>query len=301
MTRGRSYIRTGVLGSGALSTIDIVNPEHYDDPVAAYDRLAAHYADLSHRREAYLRGVEHEIISRIPKSSRSLLDVGAGDGIRALRIASQAGIERVVLVEPSKEMAGRSSKLAEVWPVRAEDLGADAAEKNHLAFGPGTAEDGCPQTIHRYGGAERFEVIICLWNVFGHIPRDEKRLRALTAITRLLAPEGRFFLDINHRYNVSSYGVLPTSARWIHDLFSPGETNGDVLANWGEAAISTYGHVFTHGEIMRLGDAAGLELEQRLVIDYGDGRIRRFAFQGNLLYVFRRSSRIDSAIVSQTS
>jgi SAM-dependent methyltransferase len=289
-----------------LSTIDIVNSEHFDDPVAAYDRLAAHYADLSHLREAYLRGVEREIISRIPKGSRSLLDLGAGDGTRALRIASQVGIERVVLVEPSKEMAGRSGELAELWPVRAEDLALDAAEKNHRACGPWTDEGVRPHTTgpntsHPRADAERFDAITCLWNVLGHIPRDEKRLRAFTAIARLLAPQGRFFLDVNHRYNLRSYGILPTGARWIRDALSPGENNGDVLAEWSDAGISTYGHVFTHREIMRLAAAAGLELEERLVIDYEDGRIRCFAFQGNLLYIFRRSSRIDSASAPQAS
>lgn len=274
-------------------------PQHFDDPVAAYERLASHYSDLSRRREAYLRGVEREIVSRIPNGSRSLLDMGAGDGTRALRISSRLGINRVVLVEPSKEMTGRSAELAEVWPVRAEDLGLDAAEENNRACGPGTDEDVRPHTTAT--SAERFDVITCLWNVVGHVPTEAKRFSALKAIARLLAPRGRFFVDVNHRYNLSSYGILPTVIRRVHDLFSRGENKGDVLASWNEAGISTYGHVFTHREIMRLARAAGFELEERLVIDYEDGQIRRFAFQGNLLYIFRRSSRNDSASAPQTS
>lgn len=253
-----------------------VYPEHFDDPVAAYDCLASRYADLSRRHGRYLRAVEREVISRISKGNRSLLDVGAGDGVRAQRIASESGIERIVLVEPSEEMTGKAAELAEVWPLRAEDLAVDAA-------------------------AERLDVITCLWNVLGHIPTAEKRRRALTAIARLLAPQGRFFLDVNHRYNSRSYRIFPTAARWIHDFLSPSENNGNVLAQWSDAGISTYGHVFTHREIMHLAEAAGLELEERLVIDYEDGRIRRFAFQGNLLYIFRRSSPIDSASAPQTS
>lgn len=253
-----------------------MNPEHFDDPVAAYDRLAAHYDALSRRRELYLRGVERDIVSHVPNGSASLLDIGAGGGVRALRIASEFGIQRIVLVEPSQEMTGKAAELAEVWPLRAENLAVDAA-------------------------AKRFDVITCLWNVLGHIPTAEKRLLALTAIARLLAPQGRFFLDVNHRYNSRSYGILPTAARWMHDFFSPSENNGDVLAQWSDAGISTYGHVFTHREIMRLAEAAGLELEERLVIDYENGRVRRFAVQGNLLYIFRRSSRIDSASAPQTS
>jgi 2-polyprenyl-3-methyl-5-hydroxy-6-metoxy-1,4-benzoquinol methylase len=259
-----------------------LSPEHFDDPVAAYDRVAAHYAALSRRRDAYLRGVEREITSRAPTASQSLLDVGSGDGSRALAMASQLGIKRVVLVEPSKEMAPKSAGSAEIWPARAEDLGSvDGAQ---------------PQPP-----PEQFDVITCLWNVLGHVPTAQKRLRALTAVARLLAPQGKFFLDVNHRYNLRAYGILPTSARWLHDLLSPSENNGDVLAKWSAGAVSTYGHVFTHSEIMRLAASADLEIEERVVLDYENGRTRRFAFQGNLLYVFRRSSRIDSSSAPQTS
>jgi SAM-dependent methyltransferase len=267
-----------------------LSPEHFDDPVAAYDRLAAHYATLSRRRDAYLRGVDREILARVPTPRHSLLDVGSGDGSRALAMASQLGVKRVVLVEPSKEMVAKAAGSAEIWPVRAENLGS--------ADGPMRSGGSHPQPI-----ADRFDVITCLWNVLGHVPTGEKRLRALTAIARLLAPQGRFFLDVNHRYNLRAYGLIPTGARWIHDLFSPSETNGDVLAKWtaGEAAVSTYGHVFTQAEIMRLAASAGLEIEERVVLDYETGRTRHFAFQGNLLYVLRRSSRIDSSSAPQTS
>src|SRR5207248_928096 len=129
---------------------------HFDDPVAAYDSLAAHYAGISRRRAPYLERVEREVIWRIPARSRSILDIGAGDGTRALRIAAGAGIRRIVLLEPSTEMcsiansqleSGGCAHLTEpieVWPVRAESLTSDSV-------------------------GERFDVITCLWNVLGHI------------------------------------------------------------------------------------------------------------------------------------
>src|SRR5437879_10248770 len=120
-----------------MARIDAVKLDHFDDPVAAYDRLAAHYADLSAKREPYLRVVENVVISRITLGSQSLLDVGAGDGTRALRLVADSGIKRVVLVEPSTEMAGSSADHAEVWPIRAEDLNAKS-------------------------NSERFDVITCL-------------------------------------------------------------------------------------------------------------------------------------------
>jgi SAM-dependent methyltransferase len=283
--------------STSVTRMNGLTTQHFDDPVAAYDRLAQDYARLADRREAYLRGMEKIILSRIPRGRRSLLDVGAGNGARALHIAAETGIGRVVLLEPSAEMVKNSAAQAEVWPVRAENVVAERPE--HRASGPRTAEGGCPHVVI---APERFDVVTCLWNVLGHIPTQE-RLSALRAISNLLSPDGKLFLDVNHRYNLRSYGIYPTIARWTRDRFFPDERNGDVTVRWNvaEATISTYGHVFTHREIMRLADASGLELEERVVVDYEDGRVRRFAFMGNLLYIFRRSSRMDSSSAPETS
>jgi SAM-dependent methyltransferase len=274
-----------------------LSTQHFDDPVAAYDRLARHYAGLADGREAYLRGVEKIILSRIPRGSRSLLDVGAGDGTRALRIAAETGIPRVVLLEPSAEMAKNSAARAEVWPVRAENVVAERPE--HRASGPTTAEGGCPDTVIT---SERFDVVTCLWNVLGHVPTLDRH-RAFRAISNILSPDGKFFLDVNHRYNLHSYGIAPTIARWTRDCLFPDEKKGDVAVRWdvGQETISTYGHVFTHREIMRLADGSGLELEERVVVNYEDGRVCRYSFMGNLLYIFRRSSRMDSSSAPQTS
>ncbi len=294
-----------------------MKPEHFDDPVAAYNRLAAHYPDLCRRREPYLRSVEREVASRIPQGSRSLLDLGAGDGSRALRTAAQLGIERVVLVEPSEEMAKQGVGSGEIWPIRAEDLDQECLNVGTAA--PGCPVEQCSTNSVQYAGnrspglplevggsprskVEKFNTITCLWNVLGHVSAG-KRVAVLSSVASLLTQNGKFFLDVNHRYNVRSYGILATGARWIRDIFFRNESNGDVRAIWNlnESTISTRGHVFTHDEIIRLSRAAGLELQERIVIDYGNGRVRRFAFQGNLLYIFRRSSRIDSPSAPHTS
>jgi 2-polyprenyl-3-methyl-5-hydroxy-6-metoxy-1,4-benzoquinol methylase len=149
----------------------------------------------------------------------------------------------------------------------------------------------------------RFDVITCLWNVLGHIRSCENRVRSMRAMRDLLAPEGKCFIDVNHRYNLRSYGVIPTLARFIRDSVFYKETNADVLAKWsiGAESISTHGRVFTDHEIRQLARAAGLTVEERIVVDYDSGKIRRFGFAGNLLYVFRRSSPIDSANAAHTS
>jgi 2-polyprenyl-3-methyl-5-hydroxy-6-metoxy-1,4-benzoquinol methylase len=253
------------------------NPNQYfDDPVAAYTRLAPHYAELSSRRRRYLLSIENAIISRISAGSSSLLDIGAGDGSRAFRIAREYGIPNIVLVEPSLEMAFPATGIAKVLNLRAEEL-SDIPNK--------------------------FDVITCLWNVLGHVRGVESRTRTMNTMERLLTPDGICFIDVNHRYNLRSYGVLPTVARFIRDSISYKNENADVTATWTVAGetISTYGHVFTNHEIRHMAHEAGLEIEERIVVDYGSGKIRHFAFTGNLLYVLRRRSSIDSANAPHTS
>jgi len=239
--------------------------QHCEDPVLAYDRLAAIYAELVLKRARYLAGVEREILARIAPGSGSLLDVGAGHGGRALDIASRTGIQRIVLVEPSEKMLP-ACKETEIWRLRAEEL------------------SKAPRSV-------KFEVITCLWNVLGHIKGTAPRVQALSGITSLLSENGRFFMDVNHRYNARAYGVLATSVRIVRDVFLPSEENGDVRVHWNASRerVSTYGHVFTHKEVAQLAEKAGLKLEERIVVDYDDGCVRHSPFQGNLLYVFRRA------------
>jgi len=236
------------------------------DPVAAYHQLAPYYSHFSRRRAAYLRRVEELIATRIPLGASSLLDIGAGDGQRALRIASTSQISQVVLLEPSVSMSGENPSACEVWRTRVEDLDVSKV-------------------------ALRFDVITCLWNVLGHVEGSKNRVRALSLAAQLLSPKGLLFLDVIHRYNVRSYGVVMTAARWLGDHLAPSNDSGDVQARWQTSAgeIRTYGHVFTHPEMEHLARSAGLESSERVVIDYGTGKVHRPSCMGNLLYVLRFS------------
>ena len=237
------------------------------DPVAAYDRLAPYYSHFSGLRAAYLRSVEEQIAKRIPAGTTSLLDVGAGDGSRSSRIAATGGIPRVVLLEPSTKMSSDISARFELWRMRAEELNAGVTR-------------------------DRFDVITCLWNVLGHIQSFEQRARVLNTAAQLLSPNGLLFVDVIHRYNVRSYGMVMTAARWLRDLLLPSDNNGDVTAHWQTAAgdIGTYGHVFTGREMRHLARKSGLDFVEQIVIDYENGNICEASWGGNLLYVFRRTS-----------
>lgn len=222
------------------------------DPVEAYDRIASSFAQLSEARRAYLEAIERLIVAAIPNGSSSLLDIGAGDGARAFRIAQAAGVQKVVLLEPSPQMRKAWPANVTGWPIRAEELGSQSG---------------------------RFDAITCVWNVLGHIFPAGARREVLRQLARLLAPAGRIFIDVSNGYNVRHYGV------WR--LFRGG---GDVVVTWREQGVTTAGHVFTHREFGELCRSAGLAMERRFVVDYATGRLRRWNWQGHFLYVLRHGS-----------
>jgi 2-polyprenyl-3-methyl-5-hydroxy-6-metoxy-1,4-benzoquinol methylase len=252
------------------------------DPVAAYEKVAPFFPGIAKKRKPYLASIDELIVARIPLGSGSLLDVGAGDGTRALQIAGKAGLNDIVLLEPSAGMIKACRGGARIWRVRAEEL-----------------ED--------WGSTERdrqFDVITCLWNVLGHVRSAKIRIQVLRQLTALLSPRGLLFLDVNHRYNVRSYGLLRTSGRFLYDRVWPRESNGDVTVSWtsGDLGCRTYGHVFTDREISRLAGEAGLRIRERVVVDYDTGEVKQRGWEGNLLYIFRRRASVsDSCKVSETS
>jgi 2-polyprenyl-3-methyl-5-hydroxy-6-metoxy-1,4-benzoquinol methylase len=142
-----------------------------------------------------------------------------------------------------------------------------------------------------HGREGSFDVITCLWNVLGHIGLRDARVEALRQFARLLSAQGRIFIDVNHRYNARHYGAFVTALRFLRDRLAPKDSNGDVRVSWNidGRKIVTSGHVFTHKEFFALSRAAGLSVEKRFVIDYASGQSRRWSWEGNLLYVLRRS------------
>lgn len=235
------------------------------DPVIAYDQVAPVFARIAEKRREYLDSIDGLVISGIPPGSRSMLDVGSGDGTRARHIARARDIAELVLVEPSVAMQGGCLD-AKLQTMRAEELHSVDAE---------------------------FDVITCLWNVLGHIFPSASRLEVLRQFARLVSSQGRIFVDVHHRYNTRHYGAISTALRFLRDRLSWKESNGDVVVAWDfeDVRCATRGHVFTHREFRSLAQAAGLNIETRFVVDYATGECRRWSIEGHLLYVLGRTAR----------
>jgi len=227
-------------------------------PIAAYDAFAPFYSAYAKTRARYLRKVEDVVIAHAPRAG-SLLDVGAGDGSRALRIAQAAKLARVVLLEPSAEMRALCPPGVELWPYNASEIPDSRLQ---------------------------FDVITCLWNVLGHLEGPQQRASALIQFRKMLTPQGMVFLDVSHRYNAESYGWSMTFLRMVNDFFLRSEKQGDVAVAWkaGAGTIHTTGHVFTHCEIKRRVRSAGLKILRRWIISYETGRESKLPLRGHLLY-----------------
>jgi 2-polyprenyl-3-methyl-5-hydroxy-6-metoxy-1,4-benzoquinol methylase len=232
------------------------------DSARPYDALAPHYREYASTRSAYLDAVDRFVAERVPAGSVSLLDVGAGDGIRAMAIARAQGISEVILCEPSSEMAKRCQMLgpSQVWEFPAETI---------------------PDTNLR------FDVITCLWNVLGHLEGSAARLRALCRIRALIRPHGRLFIDVNNRHNAAAYGWLRVLGRIVLDAVSPDERRGDAQFDWQIAGrlFPAMGHLFTPAEARGLFERTGFRLLEWTAIDYANGKRSRSPFMGQLVYM----------------
>jgi SAM-dependent methyltransferase len=232
-------------------------------PIAAYDAFAPFYSAYANTRAPYLRKVEDVVIAHAP-SAGCLLDVGAGDGSRAFRIARLAKLARVVLLEPSAGMRDQCPPGIEIWPYSASEI----------------PDSGL-----------QFDVITCLWNVLGHLEGPRQRAYALVLFRKMLAPQGMVFLDVSHRYNAESYGWSMTLLRMASDLFCRSDKQGDVAVAWkaGKQIIRTTGHVFTHRELQRLFRSAGLKILRRWIVSYVTGKESKLPLCGHLLYQLARA------------
>ena len=122
--------------------------------VDPYDALAPYYRDYATRRGAYCDAVDRCVCAWRPPRAAAMLDVGSGDGGRAVRLAQRLHAGRLVLSDPSVAMAALCREH-------------DGVEVLHCAA------EALPAT------AGSFDVITLLWNGLGHVDTPAQRLTAL--------------------------------------------------------------------------------------------------------------------------
>jgi SAM-dependent methyltransferase len=230
--------------------------------VDAYDAIALHYEEYSSKRQAYLDAVDELVIKNINPTLR-WLDIGSGDGRRLAKLKQRAGLTDIVAVEPSTEMAKICGKNASV-PVYQE-------------FG---------ENIDKLDIGQ-FDVITALWNIFGHIPSSQTRLKTLDNILKKLKPGGKLILDVNNRHNALAYGKYKVFFRRILDSINFKESRGDAYYDWkiGDQTFAASGHLFTPDEIEALFFSVDFQVKESFSINYDSGDVSKSKYRGQLFYI----------------
>lgn len=218
---------------------------------AAYDALAPHYVEHARTKAPYLGAVDQCLVEWMSSGVTSMLDVGSGDGSRAVGLAEMLGATRLVLSDPAPRMLEqcRRHSASDVWACGAEDL---------------------PE------GPDTFDVITCLWNVLAEVDGTPNRVRALSRMRTLLSPRGRIVLDVHNRYNIATAGALPVARRLLRDVVRRSEANGTIDFSWDVAGqrIPSRGYLFTPREMSALVQSAELRAIRHAFIDYETGATR---------------------------
>ncbi len=230
-----------------------------------YTEFTKSYEAYASNRRAFIDAVDNFVKSE-SALYRSIIDVGSGNGKRARRIADSIKARSLTLVDNSSIMIDLSRQIN-----NANVLFANIASPD-------------------FTSAKKYEIVLCLWNVLGHILSAKERNMALNNLKNLIATGGVLFLDINNRYNVSQYGIDAVLRNILKDALASKDSNGDfeLTLDAGINEIRTKVHIFSPYEIERLIKSAGLKILKKQVINYSTGEKRKSIFGGQLIYKLSR-------------
>lgn len=226
-----------------------------------YDLIAEDYKNISFKKKTYLNGID-EIILKYLKDKKKILDAGSGDGIRLEKLKKKLKNCNFISIEPSRKMYEQFKKNSKI-PIK--NFGLEKINKIN----------------------QKFDAITCLWNVFGHIKNNKRRIHILKNIKKKLKPKGYLIFDINNRHNAKQYGIIRVLFRIVLDKFFFKEKRGDaryeILKN--NKKIIGSGHLFTEYEIKKLIKKSNFKLKKIYYVNYVNGKIEKISFFGQILVI----------------
>jgi 2-polyprenyl-3-methyl-5-hydroxy-6-metoxy-1,4-benzoquinol methylase len=234
---------------------DILSSEEF------YGRNSLHYETLKLKRSSYIDAVNACIFRKFERGP--ILDVGCGDGLRALYFKDQF-LSDVTGLDSCFEMCEKSKENG-MEEVLHEDIASISLE-----------------VMSRYRG--RFGTVLCLWNVLGHVVRLADRERAIRNMAELLHDGGLLFIDVNNRLNISQYGI----ARVLKNLaFGPFQRErGTFRLPVGDSISRVY--LATKREFSELLNRNGFVVENMIYVNYQKGTLENSWTKGQILAVCRK-------------
>ncbi|MBK8683453.1 MAG: class I SAM-dependent methyltransferase [Bacteroidetes bacterium] len=188
------------------------------------------------------------------------LDVGSGDGIRAISIAKKIACKKITLVDNSEILHS------------CRNLTSDINISLNLI----------KSSICEIQITKKYDLITCLWNVLGHLNDIDERERTFLKFKKVLSKHGSLVIDVNNRYNISNYGYVNVMHNLSRDILND-LNSGWFTLNIGNDSTNVYIHAPL--EIDAMCNKVGLKVSQVIYIDYNSGEVKDTFFEGQLLYI----------------
>lgn len=232
-----------------------------------YKHFSNSFKEYSFSKKKYLDTID-DIISDLDNKPRSIIDIGAGDGRRSLKIAKKLGVNDLILVDDCDEILSDIKEDLNIKKI-IEDI----------------SDNDFYKKIEK-----KSDLVLCLWNVLGHIETEEERISAIKNISNLLNVNGVVYLDVNNRYNAKQYGFKNVVRNILKDLVFFNKNNGDFSFSFkeGENDIKTKVHIFNPYELDKYFKMYGLKILDKKFINYSTGEIESNIFSGQILYKLKK-------------
>lgn len=224
-----------------------------------YNSISSEYFIYREQRKPYLDKVDSIIINDFRDKAKKILDVGAGDGLRGVKIFKNIQADVICLVEESNEMATNIKKINGV--------------------------DIFVGSIQQFNSDKKFDIILCLWNVLGHVKTFNERISILKLLKSYLSENGVIVIDFNNRYNYIHYGITQALRNIVKSIFK--REAGWFIVNNRDGTMQSPVYIHNYFEIKNIILKAGLHIEKLTIIDYDNGRIKNNLFQGQYLFYLK--------------
>jgi len=232
-----------------------------------YNTFAPFYRSYSKEKEGYITTIDKIITDYCRKKNiYRMIDLGCGDGIRGSNLAKKIKAKTIKMVDSSEKMAELARKLKNVKVQKT-----DFSKKN-------------------WGEKSKYDAVMCLWNVLGHVSPHKKRLQALKNIRSILANNGTAFVDISNRYNTKYYGFEKVWKNIKEDLKRPSYKNGDFnyIIDVGLKKIPSVCHFFNPWEVEKIIKKSGLKIVKKYYINYENGSTEKYFWNGHIFFILEK-------------
>ncbi|WP_417372074.1 methyltransferase domain-containing protein [Gelidibacter japonicus] len=225
-----------------------------------YDSIAISYNTQSKERLPYLNAIDDLVVEKMKNHSNlNYLDIGSGDGRRAIKITNKLNISKLSLLEDSEGML----KLLNDKKVILHNV-----------------------SFFEFSSNDSYDLITCLWNVLGHFPSKNHRFEFFHKIENLLSEKGVLIFDVNNRYNISYYGFENVMNNLVNDRSNNEDTGWFSLRNENVATKVYIHNPFDINEYLK---DTSLQLIDTLFVNYETGNLEKTFFEGQLFYIIGKN------------